>query len=145
MFRTRYNKNKRICVPCVPSCVSLSTNGTQTQALPHKLLTIFVYHVYHCARTRIRENFSYLYIFIISKVFKHFEKVSRVINIILMVHIVHIYLKALCSKVFTCVPLNTNPTQKTSFKNIAFQVIDFKIYNLCTIGFGSFNLEKEQF
>lgn len=54
------NKNKRYCVPCVPSCVPLNNNGTQTQALSNIAFNTFVYHVYDflaCAHVRI---FSFL-------------------------------------------------------------------------------------
>ena len=146
-FHTQFNNKNRVkCVPCVPSCLPLSTNGTHPQALPHKTFIPNVYHVYHCARARVREKFfnniSYLLYLTLNTSFK---KIPRVRNIILMVHMVHISLKALVYKRLLCVPFFANGTQKTSMVNIAFQVIDFKIENVCTIEFGNFSAMQEAF
>lgn len=139
MFRIRYNhKNKRKCVPCVPSCVPLSNNGTHTQPLPHKALAHHVYHVYHCARARIRENFSHPLYFIHLHSTQPDEKLPRVRDIVLMVHMVHISLKALCSKAFQCVPFMANGTQKSTMVHIGFEHIDFKKFFMCTIVAGCF-------
>ena len=57
MFRIQnINKNIRFCVPCVPSCLPLIINGTQTQALSDNGFSLFVYHVYDflaCAHIHI--------------------------------------------------------------------------------------------
>ena len=105
-FRTRFNKkNKRICVPCVPSCVPLKTKGTHAQTKPCKHFTTFVYHVYHCARARIRESYFLKYIFnYFLNNFHCSKKSPRVRDIVLMVHMVHISLKSLPVKVLACVP-----------------------------------------
>ena len=147
MYHTHFhNKNRVVCVPCVPSCLPLFSNGTHLQALLHKTFSTNVYHVYHCAHARIREH-----LFIcISNLFNSslntsLKKLPRVRNIILMVHMVHISLKALLYKRLLCVPFFCNSTQKTSMVNIAFQDVDFKIKNLCTIKFCSFSTMQETF
>lgn len=50
------NKNIRFCVPCVPSCLPLFSNGKQMQTSSCKAFSIFVYHVYDyltCAHVHI--------------------------------------------------------------------------------------------
>lgn len=134
MFRAHYNhKNKRKCVPCVPSCLPLLTNGTHAQPLPHKTFTTNVYHVYHFSRARTRGNFSQPYIFIKSKHTNHGKKFSRVRDVVIMVHMVNIYLKALLHKALLCVPFFKMVHKNCLMVHMAFQVIVFKNENMCTI------------
>lgn len=137
MLHTHSHNNYRVkcvpCVPCVPSCLPFMTNGTHLQALPHNTLLSNVYHVYHCARTRTRENFAASN-YDLNFYFKNdSKKFSCVRDIILMVHMVHIFLKALIYKVCVCVPFLCNGTQKTLMVNIALQVVIFKMFFVCTI------------
>lgn len=134
MFRVRYNhKNTRKCVPCVPSCLPLLTNGTHPQALLHKTFIPNVYHVYHFSRARTRGNFSHLYIFNQSNHKNNGEKFPRVRDIVLMVHMVNIYLKALLHKALLCVPFFSMVHKIGVMVHMAFQVYDFKNENVCTI------------
>ena len=54
------NKNKHICVRCVPSCVPLSGNGTHSKTPSSKAFNVNVYHVYLLSYTRIRVYFASL-------------------------------------------------------------------------------------
>ena len=139
MLHTHFNNNYRVkCVPCVPSCLPFSTNGTHLQALPNNTFLPNVYHVYHCARTRTRENFTSSHYYINLYLKYDLKKFSCVRDIILMVHMVHISLKALIYKACVCVPFLCNGTQKTPTVNIAFQVFVFKVLFMCTIVEGRF-------
>ncbi len=139
MLHTHSHNNYRVkCVPCVPSCLPFMTNGTHLQALPHNTLLSNVYHVYHCARTRTRENFAASN-YDLNFYFKNdLKKFSCVRDIVLMVHKVHISLKALIYKACVCVPFLYNGTQKTPMVNIAFQVFVFNVFFMCTIVEGRF-------
>jgi hypothetical protein len=145
-FRTHYNHKIKVrCVRCVPSCLPLLINGKHPQALPHKLFVLYVYHVYHCARTRTCGVF-YTFNFSCSfEILTTFKKTSRVRNIILMVNMVHILIKVLCEKGLLCVSFFFNHKQKLIIVNIAFQVIVFKLNKMCTIVFGYFNQLKGDF
>jgi len=135
MFLGRYNdKNQRKCVPCVPSCVPLQHNGTHAEPLPQNLFSQMC-TMCTFARVRVRESVFFtgtIFIQLLNEKM-HDEKVPRVREFILMVHMVNISLKALLCKPLLCVPFSANGTQKTAMVNIAFQVIDFNIENVCTI------------
>lgn len=139
MFRIRYNhKNKRECLPCLPSCLPLMGNGKHTQPLPHKALAPHVYHVYHCARARIRENFSHPLYFVQLQSTQPDEKLPRVRNIVLMVNMVNITMKALCSKAFQCVPFFSKVNKKGVMVNIVSELSDYKSVFMFTIVAGCF-------
>lgn len=78
------NKNNGLCVPCVPSCLPLSTNGKHLQALSYIAINTFVYHVYHYARACARVKLAFQYIKFnllkFSKIFNQIKKFSCVRN-----------------------------------------------------------------
>ena len=139
------NKNQLECVPCLPSCVPFSINGKHVQALSHKTLNAFVYHVYHYARMRMCAFYIYVSILIKLNHSISLKKYSHVRLFIFIVHMVNICLKAICIKGLLCLPFFYNGTQKAETLNIAFQDIDFKLNNLCTIVYGFFSYRKESF
>lgn len=136
-FQKNYKKQLK-CVPCVPSCLPLTGNGTHAETLPHMTFIAFVYHVYHCARARIRAYFHERLFITASCRPQDSKKYSRVRISVYMVHMVHILSKALPVKGLLCLPFFVIINKKAPTINIAFQVVDFKKLNLCTIEKGLF-------
>lgn len=134
-FQKTYKKQLK-CVPCVPSWLPLLSNGTHAQTAPHKTLSINVYHVYHCARARIRAYFptSTFNTSLINTT--HLKKYSRVRVFVYMVHMVNILLKALPVKGLLCLPFFMNIHKNALTLNIAFQVVVFKLIKMFTFVVG---------